>query len=135
MGAYNVKPSSSSTTNEDSKETTAGTEQQPGNEDTKKEKNHDDNGSVEYKKGNDIKRLQDKEEYHEHREIDKELPEERNEEVQAVKSPSTHKKESSGDIQEEKVKKKTEKRNTDETVMAARERYLARKRMKLEATK
>ena len=126
MGAYNVK-ASDNTTNEESTETTPRTDQ-PGDEDVKKEKKLDDIIVVEQKRDNT--RRPRVEECHEERSDDgTEVISEEVEEVVEVKDD--HKVTEGTSVEQEKTVKKKEKRNTDETVMAARERYLARKRMKL----
>ena len=128
MGAYNVK-ASDNTSNEDSKQTAAlSTDQARDEEGTIKEKKHHDDNTIEQKK-DDTRRPRD--------EDNEERSDTETEEVyrEPIKVKDDHEVMEDTCVKEEKtIKKKAEKRNTDETVMAARERYLARKRMKLQST-
>ena len=128
MGAYNVK-ASDNTSNEDSKQTAALSNDQARDEEgTIKEKKHDDDNTVEQKK-DDTRRPRD--------EDNEERSDTETEEMnrEPIKVKDDHEVMEDTSVKEEKtIKKKAEKRNTDETVMAARERYLARKRMKLQST-
>lgn len=136
MGSYNAR-SSDNTTNEDSKEKMTRTEQPM--DDIKKEKKQDNNVtieqdvSMEQERNNNMKRPHDKEQ-HEERTAKNEVTDK---EVQIDKANSQgdhHVIMEDNTVQDNDIKKKIVKRNTQETVMAARERYLARKRIKLEAT-
>ena len=130
MGAYNVKPSANTTSQENTT-----TEQPRDDKDTEKEKKRhddddDDDGNVERKRI-DMKRPRDEEHGEERTDI---MTEERSEEVQKFQPTiqDNHHEEEEESKQESTKKKHAEKRNTDEAVMAARERYLARKRMRQE---
>lgn len=130
MGAYNVK---ASTDEGSSREQTTKTEP-PKDKDKgikKETKKNDDNDKMEEKTTN-LKKPLDDEQYLEEKIAGND---ERSDEVKVT----THKRPVDNEDMEdktsgvqEKTKKKAEKRNTEETVMAARERYLARKRMKQE---
>ena len=133
MGAYNVK-ANTDTTSEGREDSTTTDQARDNDRDSVKEKktlNDDDDGIIVKQKRKDLKRLHEEEDLEESTVNE---TAERSKEVQNKVEPSAQ---DNHDVKEEKQentkKKHAEKRNNVETVMAARERYLARKRMKQEA--
>ena len=131
MGAYNVVKANDNDTDEQSKDSSAETSKGKDIE-KQKERNSDEIKDDDVEKRRILKRPCDEDNQEEER-TDRE-DEERDRTVEGVRQ-STHVIEdktdsSSSTVQEKISKKKVEKRNTEDTVMAARERYLARKRLK-----
>ena len=132
MGAYNVK-ANTDTTSEGREDSTTTDQARDNDRDSVKEKKtlNDDDGIIVEQKRKDLKRLHEEEDLEE-RTVNETA--ERSKEVQNKVEPSAQDNHDAKEEKQENTKKKhAEKRNNDETVMAARERYLARKRMKQEA--
>lgn len=132
MGAYNVK-SNKTTTDDGCKD--AGTTDSPKDSDKdivtedKEIKKHDDKEEERGSEGSPY----DGEDNLEETAVDKKNDDERVVEVKTTeRSAQEDNTEDKNDAVQAKTKKKGEKRNTEDTIMAARERYLARKRLKQE---